>query len=222
MGNPHKPININILLNDDIFNGLMLSDGYLIGVKPNKGNSRFMLSQKESHREIVDFTSNYFMDLGINHSIRKMLEHEKYWQVKLSTEKNTTFTELRKFWYPEGIKIVPQSLKLTPRMISFWFMGDGNSQRTSFYKGYKRSVQITLFTDGFDKESVEFLANQLKTRFNLPFTVWNRYKKYWTLRTTKNTTTERFMNLIEPFILPCFKYKIKHLAKFQYHKKINN
>ena len=77
------------------------------------------------------------------------------------------------------------------------------------------SVDVQLSTNSFTETDVRFLAKQLIDNFGISFHVWHKYKKYWILRTNKNIDTHRFMCLIQPYIIPCFDYKIKHLEKYK-------
>jgi hypothetical protein len=90
-------------------------------------------------------------------------------------------------------------------------MGDGYSR----YGNGGLSVEILLSTNSFVENDVRFLAKQLVDDYGISFHVWHRYSKYWVLRTNKNIDTHRFMCLIQPYVIPCFDYKIKHLEKYK-------
>src|SRR5206468_3127331 len=70
-------------------------------------------------------------------------------------------------WYPNGKKIVPLELKLTPTTVLHWFMGDGT---TSFIKNTNR-VELTLCTNGFNKIEVIFLK-KLLSEINLDLGIY--------------------------------------------------
>lgn len=58
------------------------------------------------------------------------------------------FTELYNQWYPNGIKIVPRSIKITPTILLHWFLGDGFTMGSS----------IGFCTHSFSTFDVEFLV----------------------------------------------------------------
>ena len=210
---------IPYLLNDDMILGLMLSDGYLINHEKTTGHSAFVLGQTPKRIDFLNSVHDYFLTLGLKSSLRTTyttIKGVKFPSILLTTSNNIVFDKLRNDWYPNGKKIIPKDLILNQKIISFWYQGDGYSR----YINNGQSVEITIATDSFKKEDVDRICLQLKTRFNLNFHDWFRYKKYHTLKTYENQTTERFMNLVEPYIHPVFQYKIKHLDKFTKFKEL--
>lgn len=77
-----------------------------------------------------------------------------YTRYEIRTKNNITFYNLRMVWYPDGIKIVPKDLKLTNTIILLWYIGDGSLDKSHGY--------IKLCTDSFDKDSLEFLNEQIQ------------------------------------------------------------
>lgn len=63
-------------------------------------------------------------------------------------------TEQYEKWYPEGKKIVPHSIRLTPAVCYWWYVGDGNLS--------KSNGQMRLHTNGFLRQDVEYLTNLLQ------------------------------------------------------------
>jgi len=61
-----------------------------------------------------------------------------------------------KQWYPNGKKIVPKNIELTPLTCRQWYIGDGSL-------GYEKNgkAHITLYTIGFIVSDVEWLKKQL-------------------------------------------------------------
>lgn len=52
----------------------------------------------------------------------------------------------------------PNDVRITPRSVMMWYLGDGSCVQTN------NTVVIRLSTDGFDKERVEFLADKMKEK----------------------------------------------------------
>jgi len=59
-------------------------------------------------------------------------------------------------WYKDGIKIVPNDVRITPLSLMVWYLGDGCLDSTS-----KNAIRIRLSTDGFDKKYVKLLCSKL-------------------------------------------------------------
>ena len=177
MPNPKKPL--PDLLNDEVIQGLLLSDGYLSKSHYGIGNSRLEVGQTERRIDFLHHLTKYFLSIGLESSLRTYVGWNKqvqksYSTVKLTTSKNPVFSELRKLWYPNGIKIVPKSLKLTPKNIAYEFMGDGYSR----YGNAGLSVEVQLSTNSFTENDVRFLAKQLVDDYGISFHVWHKYHKY--------------------------------------------
>lgn len=211
MPRPLEPI--PKLLYDDIILGLILSDAYISNPVMNKRHSCLQLAQTPKRIDFLYSIQEYFLTLGLKSSIRishSKIKDKEYSTAYLSTSNNIVFDKLREWWYGDTKKKLPSDLKLTPKIISYWFQGDGYSR----YINDGKSVEILIATDSFSKNDVEIVCLQLKHDFNINFHVWFRYNKYYSMKCVKNDDTERFMNLVEPYIHPVFQYKIKHLDKF--------
>lgn len=194
------------LMNDEIIIGLMLSDGNLSKLPNIYRNSQFRLTQSIKNSEMIKFTQKYLSEMGFESEI---YERKETSCLNLRTKSYPDFTELRRMWYPnEGKKIVPKNIKLTPKSVAWWFMGDGNS---SWIKTSNKKVLVQFATNGFDFESILFLKSELE---KLGFQYVNIQKRYdmvnqFTIQIGRSSEVEKFMKMIEPYMLYCFRYKIK-------------
>ncbi len=195
-----------ILKRDDILNGLILSDAHLRKTT-SKTNSQFILGQTERNKELVSKCQNHLDELGINSNIFHTIHKERVnLTVTLYSSKNISFSELRRYWYPNNIKIVPKDLKLTPKMIAWWFMGDGSS---SWKNKQKDKTTVTFCTQGFDDESVILLQKQL-IGLGLKYTRLERVKNIgYEIILSRSIDINNLFDMIEPYILKSFQYKIK-------------
>lgn len=191
------------LYNDEIFNGLMLSDGSLDRILYK--NSRFVLGQSYEHKDLILKTQEHFVDLNINCSVKLMFNKKsnKHWYY-LYTEQNKAFTMMRKIWYPNDMKIVPNYIRITDKLLCYWFMGDGSSSWFS-----KCSSRIHLYTNAFPELDTIKLSKMLQ-EFNLESSVRKMKKNYFVIVIRKGKSVEKFYDIVEPYIVNCFKYKIKH------------
>ena len=202
-----QKINKNIF-DDDVIIGLLLSDAHLTRPRTEFQNSSFSISIGSKYKTFPNDVEEYLKSLNI-HVYKKEFTRKTgvvHWNLK--TPVDLQFTELRKIWYPDGIKIVPRDLKLTPRMTAWLFMGDGSSR---YYVRGNKKVDISLQTQGFSLSDVLFLKYQLEllgVKMNVG--VIKRKSIGYILRTKVSAEVEKFMSMVEPYILQDFQYKIKH------------
>lgn len=195
---------------DEIINGLMLSDGNLQKPLTQFQNSRFVLGQSTKNIQLVYFFQKHLKTLGIESSIR-------YYKAKLgdtvilNSLKYPDFTRLRELWYYDGTKIVPRNLVLTEKTLAFWFMGDGSTRWMNRKKA--RRVNIHIATYGFDNDSVIFLRNKLNElgleKIKIYYRLMNPNRQPH-IYIDNDEDVIKFMNIVKPYIIDCFAYKIKY------------
>lgn len=139
--------------------GAMLGDGCLSKTKRSV-NSQFVYTSKSFQH--VEFVSVPFKDMlykeGIKYitynDIRTNKTYERY---TFRTITDFGFEKERKSWYSDGIKHIPNDLKLNSEMCLIWYLGDGGICNSS------ASQNIKLSTHCFKKEEQEdILLPQLK------------------------------------------------------------
>lgn len=103
-------------------------------------------------------------------------------------------------WYRDGKKEVPRDLFLTPVSLANWFMGDGTSPEGT------RGIKTSFATHGFPASSIELLEHLLSgLGFHVSSTKVGIY--------LYQDGVDNFMKLVEPFVLPSYRYKIKYRRK---------
>lgn len=141
------------------------------------------------------------------------IEIPKYlWGHAIETHTHACFTELRQKWYPDGIKIIPKDIELTPLTLAIWMCDDGSNHA-------KHGRNLRLHTNCFTFEDVNFLKEKLFSTFNIE----SRIKTY------RNNQPElyifsdsyaTFMDLVIPHIVwNCFDYKNKKRELIQVQSK---
>ena len=140
----------------EVLYGALLGDGCLWKSKQGR-NAQFTYTSKS--RQHVEFV---YQQLGIPcaQGIQEYVYTDKrtqktYTRYCFRTEHNITFEEERQRWYPNGKKIVPKDIALTPTTCLIWYIGDGSLNNV------KSSQFIKLSTDAFSVENVQDLCNQL-------------------------------------------------------------
>lgn len=120
-----------------------------------------------------------------------------YYGVWFRTRVSKVFTPYKKKWYPNGVKIVPSDLKLSPLICAIWFCDDGSVIRN------KNTIRLQLATDGFQKDEVEFLAKLLREEIGGDFKVYRKESNY--VISAFHKTTNKFIQ----YISPCFPKSMK-------------
>lgn len=149
----------------DIFNGLMLSDGCL-SVSGSSVNANYI--QTTIDKEFAENVAHVFHNLSSKIYLNdKSNKREKLINGKLvnqkdlyhvSTKRNLTLTDLYYKWYKNNIRIVPKDIIINPLTLLYWFYGDGTSWQS---KKHNYSSSISLCTNNFQKEEVDFLNEKL-------------------------------------------------------------
>ena len=203
----------NEIVNDEMIQGLLLSDGYLRKIDDQQ-NSCLEVEQSESHKDFILRIADHLKEIGIGYGFYEYLHKNNKtgfapasWGIRIFSYRHLGFTKLRKKWYPCGKKIVPKDIKLTPKVLAYWFMGDGS---TNWRNKEKRTSVTMLHTQGFDNEFVLFLKDKLHELGIEIIHLQRKPNDRYALRIERAKDVKRLFNIIEPYILPCFNYKIKY------------
>lgn len=96
-------------------------------------------------------------------------------------------------------KRVPQNIQefLTPRALAYWFMDDGTSSQRSY----------NFSTHSFPLEDQEILVQAFRDNFLINATIQKDRSMY--RLGLPRASSQKFVDLISPYIHPCFDYKIK-------------
>lgn len=185
--------------------GLVLGDGHLtrlVGMSQRsrvdmKGDNKSLTYLKWLHKEL--------RPLGVS----DLKPKKNYHQHRFYTKSTEEIGQLRKLFYPKGIKIIPKSIKeflKNPLSLAVWYQDDGTLDCRSKYH-----YNAMFSTYCFSFHDCELLAETLKDNFNLNVRVCRcrmRGKVRWRLYIT-SSSMGRFINLVKPYINPCFRYKIR-------------
>lgn len=155
---------------NNIIIGSLLGDGWMGQLKGNS-NSHFGKGQcLNSYEHIIwvyeklspytdttkiykNFTTTeaYWDKENKKTKTRKIPRTHKSWS--MLTCNHPIFTELRKKWYPNGIKIIPSDIELNPQILSIWYVDDG----TNNYKD--RFINIS--TNCFELNDIQILIEKI-------------------------------------------------------------
>lgn len=189
---PHRPEMSDYILTDrqhEVLVGDMFGDGGLVSTSDHSAYYQFgqCLYQEEfalwKAREFLPLTTHVSYDTTKG-------------KVTVGSSTCRQLGELHKRYYPTGrgnkVLTVEHARQLTPLGLAVWYMGDGSISR---YTG--------LFHVGLQIE-LEPISDYLSEKFDLD--LWpRRYAREWHLRVMD---PDRFFELVTPFILPYFSYKV--------------
>ena len=182
-----------------LIDGELLGDGCLFSRNAYSANFKY----GSKYEEYINYISNALKSFGIKQvgHIHKVI-HPKMNNCIVYHYNSCCYPELlpiRKHWYPNGKKIVPKDIKLTPLVCRQWYIGDGCLHKRYYRKG---NPYIIFATCGFPIENVEFLANKL-----------NKLGFKTTRQLSNNTigisshSVKDFLNYIGPSPVECYSYK---------------
>ena len=135
---------------------------------------------------------------GIRHGVREM-------RLPASPE----LSALRAAWYPDGKKIVPADLQLTPLSIAVWYMDDGSYARPNY--GDCATLCSFGFTEMENQRLVSLIEETTGARFRLIRTKPKGYAPRVGLR-AYGESCRAFLRAVEPFIHPVMRYKLGRIA----------
>mgnify|MGYP003293055012 CR=1 FL=1 len=146
--------NEEIVLSDIQLNflyGGLLGDGCLYLHKRGT-NAQFIYTSKSyQHTEYVSKPFTEFLNNAriINYKYFDERTQKQYENYSFRTICNPAFTKVYNSWYSNGIKHIPNSLKLNPVICLIWYIGDGGICHSN------RSEFIKLSTHCFDRDEQE-------------------------------------------------------------------
>lgn len=189
-----------------VFDGVMLSDGSI----DYNGNFRENLSGSK-HMDWLYYQEDALTSIGVimmagHPKCETRTSKGKSFENCALYTKTSEFTKSQRLrWYPRGVKWVPDDVSITPVTLAHWFMGDGSS---SYRKCRPGLVTLWLCTDSFLEVDVNKLIMCLR---HAGLDGFGKYpsKSGYRLGTNDNRLIERFMDTVERFVLPSYRYKIK-------------
>jgi hypothetical protein len=177
----------------NVLDGLLMGDASIPA-----GQNLLHFSQRLDRREYVEYIAD---QLGVQRDrirdrIRKPDKRtgKAYGCSELRTLSATVFGDLRSRWYPDGRKVVPRDLGISPECVLNWFLCDGSCSET------RGSAQLVLCTDAFSPADLDFVRGQL-AGVGIEVRVCGRR-----LRVRQNSVV-RFYDYIGHCPVSCFAYK---------------
>lgn len=198
-----------------LINAMLLGDGSLRTWK-NCKHYAYSFGQIATHKDYVDWQANALEGLSkvtirwYDTRIDKNgVNHQPHY--KLETGVHPTFTLLYTRVYVNGRKSISlHDLKtFDAQCAAIWFMDDGYRLKSQFAS---HDGNVFLCTDNFSQSEVILLQKLLYEKFHIPFNVIRRGNRkdgtaMYRLK-ARNQYAERFCEIVAPYILPSFEYKL--------------
>ena len=184
-------------------NGELLGDGCLRAYK----NYSAQVCYSSKYREYIDYIAQTLLSFGIKQSgkisDKQVIIYDtnrKKHQARLFKYSSLNYEELLtiyKEWYPNGKKIIPRNLKLSPITLRQHYIGDGSLKIPK-----SGNSCIVLHTNGFPKVDVEWLIKQINKLEILA----NWYPSVNSVY-VKTCSVKDFLTYIGKCPVECYRYK---------------
>lgn len=172
-------------------------------MEKNGRYSRIRIDHYNKHKAYIFWLAQELLPFSLKS--RQIVERDKrtgkhYSRWHFSTKSLPIFDEFRALFYRDGRKIIPPLLYevLSPLSLAVWYMDDGFRRQDS--RGFY------LCTSSFTEEEQKLLQEILQTTFGFKTNIHHQH----TLGRIfiPSAYADMFNNLVKPFILPEFQYKL--------------
>ena len=170
--------------------GTLLGDGTM----RKKKNAHLEINHCFAQRSLVDWIFSKFSNL-VTTPPKWRKGNGKREAYRFATQKLPILTPFYNLFYKDSKKVIPTNLKLNSLSLAVWFMDDGSKSYSSVY----------LNTQQFNLDEQIRLIDILKNQFGVDSTL-NKDKIYYRIR-IRTQSVQRFIQLVEPFVLKEFRYK---------------
>lgn len=186
----------------DIILGLLLGDGHL---EKNGHYVRLKVDQALNHIDYINWLYEELKNLVPSKPIiikeKDKRTNRVYRWLHLSTYSNLEFKKWWEVFYVNKKKTIPPNIEdmlKSEISLAIWFMDDG----------YKRDdcAAIRLNTDAFGYEEQNILIHCLEKNFRIKSHLHKKGK--WLNIYIPKDEAKNFCELVKPYIVPSFRYKL--------------
>lgn len=182
----------------EVIDGFLLGDGHI--EKP-KSNISARLNIKQKYQDFAEWMSLLLQpyQIPIKHIQRYDSRTNKYYQsyVGRSPSHPDIYKQYHR-WYPNGVKIVPHDVRLTPQSVLIWYLGDGTLDRG------KGNPRIGIASQSFAATEIDtILLPKLNT---ICPDLFHRTKRN-EIRSNKNSLVPFFEYIGFESPVQCYSYK---------------
>lgn len=187
----------------EILLGTVLGDGYLAWASGSSARLRIEHSNKQKfyvwwkYREF----QNIMQDKPKFIERYNPIWDKRYQYYRCQTLAMSELQEYRDLFYKDGRKGVPSQLKkllVSPLSLAVWYMDDG------YY--LQKDKIIYIYLSHYPPEELRLLQEILRDNFGIKTNLYQKKRGYCFY--VPVAETKKFLNLVSPFILKGFNYKI--------------
>ena len=190
----------------------------LIGDGTISSNYVFKLSHSTNQREYLEWKVKLLNKLGIkNNGIKEYISSSGYnigkgvLYSQLSI--NSTIKALRRSVYIPKKTFTRNLLNwLDEQGVAIWYMDDGFiniNESEQRHGSIQRNIRISTCVD---KDTCDTIIKYFKERWNVEFRPFIEKSKLFSIATRTNADTDKFINIVKPYIeqVPSLLYKIRN------------
>lgn len=184
-----------VSLNDEWLTGWLLGDGGL-ELLPSGKSCRAQHSTK--YKEYAEYVAHMWKGMGMKHGPIHLVhpkdeEGNPYVAYHVASHVHPDLWKVARRWYPEGVKIIPRDLVVTPTILREWYLGDGN---------LSQGLYPRIHMGGITGREARFLWRRLVQ-------IFGRGVKFSevppsVVRSTGTVRKVRWVLVIESFLIPRF------------------
>lgn len=140
----------------EVIDGLTLGDG---SIKSQSGLSGNIVIANKSG-QFIRYVKQLLDECNIANRIYVSKKGYTYLE---SLSYDLLFDEYSR-WYPDGKKIIPKDIKLSPLNVTLWYLGDGTISGVKYDRTGMICYRAKFCTNGFTISDVDFLVNLLEEK----------------------------------------------------------
>lgn len=178
----------------EIIVGSLLGDGSM----RCKTNALLEINHSVHQKSYVDWKYRHLLEL-VRTPPKARNGNQGRIAYRFVTRSLVELTPLYRLFYESGRKVIPE-VALTPLTLAVWFMDDGCRSRRAVY------LNTQQFTVGAQEALLEMLRDQWSINGTL-----NKDKAYYRIRISVGGTA-KFVELIEPYVIPELRYKLPQVT----------
>lgn len=190
--------------------GLILGDGYI-----DRGITKRGFRIKSIQKDFIDSVfymlsscTNFKMNIqNVPEQTSRGCHHREYWE--LSVQSHPYFAKKYHHFYDDHKRRIVSSQAmewLTPAGLAYWYMSDGYVCLVGKERGDIYSRRVDICTDRYDLRTIQRLQDMLLKRFGIK-TILNKRGNMYRIR-IKPESYQRFIEIIEPYMVESMKYKM--------------
>jgi hypothetical protein len=200
----------------EILYGSMMGDGYRMS------SSSAAFKHCETQKDYLLWKYKEFKSIASKNSLKKVEKIDKRSETTISTWKfythaNSDVEKCISLFYTQDDKQITEEILncLSPLSIAVWLMDDGQTDWSYRNKVRYNHNNLPIFkfcTDSYSKESCENIKKWFKERYDISVELKERVlsNRIGYRIKVSIVSVNKFIQLVEPYILPMFNYKINY------------